>query len=293
MGAFASRPTRASALPPSDAVRVFVLSAGGTGTRTIFFSLCSLGIRSVHSLLECHGGSGSRYNTGYCRRVSPAIAARWYGDYLDNASHLPRCRTDYQPKTPHDNLQELWRQASSCAQDHSRSPCQSEPWARAVHKFISTPPLSHSVTDTPWASFPSAVAARLARERNVRVVIARRNATEWARSAIRKTPWDPICAPDLWSRDLSSPYDLLECVSVCKARTLGFCLVPVRRLSVARLAEAFDRSERALFKRFPLQEDSSSTPAIPTSTINLFERGAGKRMPQDEVTRRLRVAIGI
>ena len=162
-----------------------------------------------------------------------------------------------------------------------------------MHKFISTPPLSHSVTDTPWASFPSAVAARLARERNVRVVIARRNATEWARSAIRKTPWDPICAPDLWSRDLSSPYDLLECVSVCKARTLGFCLVPVRRLSVAQLAEAFDRSERALFKRFPLQEDSSSTPAIPTSTINLFERGAGKRMPQDEVTRRLRVAIGI
>jgi len=283
--------------PPPDsdtkqqAMRVMVVSPGGTATRTLFFLLCELGYPVVHSLAECNGGSTGRRSGGHvvCSLVSAPTFNGWYGKYLGVAERgrVRQCRGTAVAgskvhESVHDALQKLWRVASSCSQATSPATagqtCSTRAWAASVERsLVHLQASSYSLTDTPYASFPTALARHWRQSRGGhQIIISERPALEWARSSQSTTPWDPVCQPRLWSL-VPDPLDLLECALACRDAALGGCLSPVRALPVLTLAAAFNRSRAHLDVLF----------GDAALRINLFRPGR-ERTPLLEVKQLLR-----
>ena len=265
--------------------RLLLLSPGGSGTRSLFFELCDLGLPTVHSLVECNGGSATRAvrrsKPRFCRLTNSDQVQKWYGNYLGKeATRLAACRAGadwFGSITVHDRLQTLWKGAASCAKSPASCRLRRESWVAQVRlRLAQFSRAAYSVSDTPYASFLSGVAAHADSTTHCsRVLLSLRNASDLAHAAVNRTPWDPICSRQLWPL-VGSPLDLLECAVACSSVRLAGCFETSGRVGLRRLTVAFERGAAMAWKLFGS-----------AATVKLFgvtlANGALRRMPRDEI----------
>lgn len=234
-------------------------------TNTIFEALCGSGFASVRYMLECHTNGG--HNAGYQLPVRSRVGTR------SPSNH-----------TAHDVLMQLYAHASDPS---SAGNLTVRDW---IHGSVSALEKvarhsSHSIMDSPYASFPAVMASQGFRAA-LPLTLLRKHA-EWARSRILEHEDAGICHPRLWwhalTPNVSDPLDLLQCAWACLLslhprqailRTAG-CFEIQKRLSTEQLSIAHAMNERHVadlfgsrLMRLPLFASSMGVHAISAWLLN-------------------------
>ena len=301
--------------PAWAGARVVVVSQGTTGTRAAFHALAALGLPTAHWVLEARAlplgalaagmGGASEVDLSltysYAATDAQGRAASVNVVALDASAPVSNnTRVLLRPSRfeAHDRLMALYSQAADCAADpyglirRAGSPqqCLDEAWLAEVAAAVAIGAREgFSVSDVPWASFPSLLmaapgappAAELAAERQGSAQLGRtlfvhleRDADDWARARLDPAHRSgPVCASALWhavpgqpSPLVDNPLDLHACVAACLARGAAPCVVPMGTLGEPRLAAAYRRQAAAVDALL------DALPTRNTLRLDLFER---------------------